>query len=48
MGRGSSRWRGKTNFAPAGVNSPDRADAVVLAFCGGGGKRMDEYMRAVE
>lgn len=30
-----------------GVNSPDRADAMVLAFCGGGGKRMDEYLKAL-
>jgi len=38
---------GKDELRARGVNSPDRADAMVLAFCGGGGKRMDEYLKAL-
>jgi hypothetical protein len=46
-GKGKLTLEGKDELRARGVNSPDRADAVVLAFCGGGGKRMDEYLRAV-
>jgi hypothetical protein len=46
-GKGKLTLEGKDELRARGVNSPDRADAVVLAFCGGGGKRMDEYLKAV-
>jgi len=46
-GKGKLTLEGKDELRARGVNSPDRADAMVLAFCGGGGKRMDEYMKAL-
>ena len=46
-GKGKLTLEGKDELRSRGVNSPDRADAMVLAFCGGGGKRMDEYLKAL-
>ena len=46
-GKGKLTLEGKDELRARGINSPDRADALVLAFCGGGGKRMDEYLKAV-
>lgn len=46
-GKGKLTLEGKDELRARGVNSPDRADAVVLAFCGAGGKRMDDYMKAL-
>jgi hypothetical protein len=46
-GKGKLTLEGKDELRARGINSPDRADAMVLAFCGGGGRRMDEYLKAV-
>ena len=46
-GKGKLALESKDELRARGIASPDRADAMVLAFCGGGGKRMDEYMKAL-
>jgi len=46
-GKGKLTLEGKDELRARGINSPDRADALVLAFCGAGGKRMDDYMKAL-
>ncbi len=46
-GKGKLALEGKDELRSRGINSPDRADALVLAFCAAGGRRMDEYFRAL-
>lgn len=46
-GKGKLALESKDELRARGICSPDRADAVVLAFCGGGGRRMDEYFKAL-
>ena len=46
-GKGKLTLEGKDELRARGINSPDRADALVLAFCGGGGKRIQRRIWAV-